>query len=185
MKNNKTKIKKCHSRIHKKKKLNNKLKKDNIDNIIDETILFNSINDKLEKIGIYLLDLKVRNISNNKKVYGVIFIKGGSVSHNHCIDTTREIQECIRVNGYDDGDYTITISSAGFRWKFNDRYELFENMPIKIKYKSGDNFITTYAILKEARDDYIVISVIDENNIFNEKSIKVLKSDILKTRLNC
>ena len=111
--------------------------------------------------------------------------KKESVSHTHCIETTRIIQECIKSNGYDEGDYTITVSSAGFRWKFDSRYELFEDMPIKIKYRNGEDFVTTYAVLKEAKDDYIVISVIDEENITNEKNIKILKNDIIKARLNC
>lgn len=87
----------------------------------------------------------------------------------------------IKNNGYDEGDYTITVSSAGFRWKFDDNYELFEDMPIKIKYKvDDDNYITTTAILKEAKDDYIIIKN-DDDNI----DIKILKSNIIKTRLNC
>ena len=134
----------------------------------------------IEKHNIYLLDLKVLAVKDNKKVYAVIFKKKESVSHNHCIEATRVIQEVIRSNGYDDGDYTITVSSAGFRWKFDDNYELFEDMPIKIKYKADDdNYITTAAILKEAKDDYIIIE--NDENI----NIKILKSNIIKTRLNC
>ncbi|WP_300703429.1 ribosome assembly cofactor RimP, partial [uncultured Brachyspira sp.] len=153
-------------------------------NIIDEALLFNEIKSILEKNGIYLLDLKVRCISDNKKVYAVIFRKKESVSHSHCIETTRLIQKSIKSNGYDEGDYIITVSSAGFRWKFNDRYELFEDMPIKIKYKDGEKFITVSAVLKEAKDDYIIITVFDENNIIDEKNIKILKSDIIKSRLS-
>ena len=53
-------------------------------------------------------------------------------------------------------------------------------MPIKIKYKvDDDNYITTAATLKEAKDDYIIIN--NEDNI----DIKILKSNIIKTRLNC
>ncbi len=188
-KNNKIKPQKQkeYGREPKKKKFpkKEKLNKKTDDNIIDENLLFDGIKDVLENKGIYLLDLKVRNISDNKKVYGVIFKKKESVSHTHCIETTRIIQECIKSNGYDEGDYTITVSSAGFRWKFDSRYELFEDMPIKIKYRNGEDFVTDYAVLKEAKDDYIVISVIDEENITNEKNIKILKNDIIKARLNC
>ncbi|WPC38122.1 ribosome assembly cofactor RimP [Brachyspira hyodysenteriae] len=167
----------------KKDKASNTNKIEN--NIIDEAVLYNGIKDILEKSNIYLLDLKVRAISDNKKVYAVIFKKKESVSHTHCIETTRKIQDCIKSNGYDEGDYTITVSSAGFRWKFNDRYELFEDMPIKIKYRSGEEFITSYAILKKSEDDYIIITVTDEDNVINEKNIKILKKDIIKARLNC
>ena len=187
--NNKTRPQKQkeYGREPKKKKLKSKEKSNKkIDNnIIDEALLFNSIKDVLEENNIYLLDLKVRAISDNKKVYAVIFKKKESVSHTHCIETTRKIQDCIKANGYDDGDYTITVSSAGFRWKFNDRYELFEDMPIKIKYKSGDEFITAYAMLKKSEDDCIIITVTDEDNVINEKNIKILKKDIIKARLNC
>ena len=190
MNNKNSKVKpqkqKEYGRLPKKKKLqNNKEKSNKTTPIIDEVLLFNGIKDILEKDGIYLLDLKVRAISDNKKVYAVIYKKKESVSHTHCIETTRKIQECIKQNGYDEGDYTITVSSAGFRWKFNDRYELFEGMPIKIKYRDGDNFIISYAELKEAKDDYIIINVFDEDNIINEKNIKILKNDIIKARLNC
>lgn len=189
-KNNKVKPQrqKEYGREPKKKKLKNnkeKLSKKTDNNIIDETILFNGIKDVLEGNNIYLLDLKVRAISDNKKVYAVIFKKKESVSHTHCIETTRKIQECIKANGYDEGDYTITVSSAGFRWKFDDRYELFEDMPIKIKYKDGEDFITVSALLKEAKDDYIIITVAYEENVINEKNIKILKKDIIKARLNC
>ncbi|MEI0486224.1 ribosome assembly cofactor RimP [Brachyspira intermedia] len=189
MNNNKTKPQKQkeYGREPKKKKLKNKEKSNKkIDNnIIDEALLFNGIKDVLEENNIYLLDLKVRAISDNKKVYAVIFKKKESVSHTHCIETTRKIQDCIKANGYDDGDYTITVSSAGFRWKFNDRYELFEDMPIKIKYRSGEEFITAYAMLKKSEDDCIIITVTDEDNVINEKNIKILKKDIIKARLNC
>ena len=187
--NNKTRPQKHkeYGREPKKKKLKSKEKSNKkIDNnIIDEALLFNSIKDVLEENNIYLLDLKVIAISDNKKVYAVIFKKKESVSHTHCIETTRKIQDCIKANGYDDGDYTITVSSAGFRWKFNDRYELFEDMPIKIKYKSGDEFITAYAMLKKSEDDCIIITVTDEDNVINKKNIKILKKDIIKARLNC
>ena len=188
-KNNKTRPQKQkeYGRDTKKNKQYNKEKQNKKSevNIIDETVLFNGINDILEKKGIYLLDLKVRCISDNKKVYAVIYKKKESVSHTHCIETTRIIQDCIKNNGYDEGDYTITVSSAGFRWKFDDRYELFEDMPIKIKYRNGDEFVTSYAVLKEAKDDYIIITVTDEDNVMNEKNIKISKTDIIKARLNC
>ncbi|PTY40452.1 ribosome assembly cofactor RimP [Brachyspira hampsonii] len=175
-----------YGREPKKKKFKKEKSIKKIDNnIIDEAVLFNGIKDVLEENNIYLLDLKVRAISDNKKVYAVIFKKKESVSHTHCIETTRRIQDCIKANGYDEGDYTITVSSAGFRWKFNDRYELFEDMPIKIKYKSGDEFITAYAMLKKAEDDCIIVTVTDEDNVINEKNIKILKKDIIKARLNC
>lgn len=185
--NNKTRPQKQkeYGREPKKKKLKNKIDKKTDNNIIDEILLFNEIKDILEKNDIYLLDLKVRAISDNKKVYAVIYKKKESISHTHCIETTRKIQDCIKSHGYDEGDYTITVSSAGFRWKFNDRYELFEDMPIKIKYKDGDKFTTVSAVLKEAKDDYITITVTDEDNIFDEKTIKILKNDIIKSRLNC
>ena len=188
--NNKTKPQKQkeYGREPKKKKLKanrDKLNKKADIKIIDENLLFNEIKYILEERGIYLLDLKVRAISDNKKVYAVIFKKKESVSHTHCIETTRIIQDKIKSNGYDEGDYTITVSSAGFRWKFNDRYELFEDMPIKIKYKDGEEFVTASAILKEAKDDYIIITVTDEDNVINEKNIKILKNDIIKSRLNC
>ncbi|WP_295159843.1 ribosome assembly cofactor RimP [uncultured Brachyspira sp.] len=170
-----------------KKKKFKKEKQNKENNIIDEVLLFNAVKNILEGNGIYLLDLKVRAISDNKKVYAVIFKKKESVSHTHCIETTRKIQDCIKQNGYDDGDYTITVSSAGFRWKFNSRYELFEDMPIKIKYKIDDEFIICSAVLKETYDDYIIITVFDENNMLNDKkkNIKILKDDIIKARLNC
>ena len=174
-----------YGREPKKKKIKKEKTKKADTNIIDEVLLFNCINNKLENNNIYLLDLKVRCISDNKKVYAVIYKKKESVSHTHCIETTRLIQEAIKSNGYDEGDYTITVSSAGFRWKFNDRYELFEDMPIKIKYKEGEGFTTAYAVLKEAKDDYIIVSITDEDNIINETDIKILKSDIIKARLNC
>ena len=127
-----------------KKKKVKPVKKDEV-KVIDQELLFENAKKLIEKHNIYLLDLKV---------------------HNHCIEATRVIQEVIKNNGYDEGDYTITVSSAGFRWKFDDNYELFEDMPIKIKYKADDdNYITTAAILKEAKDDYIVINNDDNVDI--------------------
>ena len=77
MNNKNSKIKpqkqKEYGRLPKKKKLqNNKEKSNKTTPIIDEVLLFNGIKDILEKDGIYLLDLKVRAISDNKKVYAVI-----------------------------------------------------------------------------------------------------------------
>ena len=88
------------------------------------------------------------------------------------------------MQGFDDGDYSITVSSAGLRWKIEDRFELFVNMPIKIKYRvksevDEDTFITTFAILKEDNDEYIIIE--DED----DKIVKIEKYDIIKTRLDC
>ena len=184
-KNRKPQKQKEYSREPKKKKLKKEKIKKADTNIIDEMLLFNCINGVLEKNNIYLLDLKVRCISENKKVYAVIYKIKESVSHSHCIETTRIIQEAIKSNGYDEGDYTITVSSAGFRWKFNDRYELFEDMPIKIKYRNGEDFVTAYALLKEAKKKKKNISITDEDNALNEKNIKIFKNDIIKARLNC
>lgn len=191
MKNNKIKPqrKKEYGRGESKKK--NNLKKDLNNgkekiNIVDETILFEKSADILEKNNqIYLLNLKVGAIKDNKKVYAVIFKKKESVSHSHCIEATRVIQSVIKAEGFDEGDYTITVSSAGFRWKIESRFELFEDMPIKIKYKikfknnNEDKIIMEIGILKEAKEDYIIF----ENE--DKEIIKILKEDIIKARLNC
>ena len=191
MKNNKNKPqrKKEYGRGESVKKKKNNLKKDLNNkekiNIIDETILFEKSANILEKENrIYLLNLKVGAIKDNKKVYAVIFKKKESVSHSHCIEATRVIQSAIKSAGFDEGDYTITVSSAGFRWKIEDRFELFEEMPIKIKFKikdkdKEDKIITESGILKEGKEDYIIF----ENE--NKETKKILKNDIIKTRLNC
>lgn len=156
----------------------NNIKKSETVNIIDEAILFEKTKNILEENKIYLLNLKVGAIKDNKKIYAVIFKKKESVSHSHCIEATRVIQQIIKAEGYDEGDYTITVSSAGFRWKIEDRFELFEDMPIKIKHKSEEKIITESGILKEAKEDYIILELED-----NDKKIKI--KDIIKTRLNC
>ena len=185
MKNNKIKPqrKKEYGRGENKKKNNLNNSKEKI-NIIDETILFEKSANILEKDNkIYLLNLKVGAIKDNKKVYAVIFKKKESVSHSHCIEATRVLQSVIKSCGFDEGDYTITVSSAGFRWKIENRFELFEEMPIKIKFKIKDNeedkIITESGILKEAKDDYIIFE--NEDN----EIIKILKEEIIKMRLNC
>lgn len=194
MKNNKIKPqrKKEYGRGESVKKKKNNLKKylnKNINNskekinIIDETILFEKSANILEKESrIYLLNLKVGAIKDNKKVYAVIFKKKENISHSHCIEATKIIQQIIKAEGYDEGDYTITVSSAGFRWKIENRFELFEDMPVKIKYKNEDKIITEsgiLGILKEAKEDYIILEL--ENEI--KKTIKI--KDIIKARLNC
>ncbi|WP_432632544.1 ribosome assembly cofactor RimP [Brachyspira sp.] len=183
MKNNKIKPqrKKEYGRGENRNKKKNNLKNKEKINIIDETILFEKSANILEKDNkIYLLNLKVGAIKDNKKVYAVIFKKKESVSHSHCIEATRVIQSVIKSCGFDEGDYTITVSSAGFRWKIEDRFELFEEMPIKIKFKiKEDKIITENGILKEAKEDYIIFE--NEDN----EIIKILKEDIIKTRLNC
>ena len=187
MKNNKIKPqrKKEYGRGENKDKKKNLKKSTNEKvNIVDEKILFEKSANILEKESqIYLLNLKVGAIKDNKKVYAVIFKKNESVSHSHCIEATRVIQSIIKSAGFDEGDYTITVSSAGFRWKIEERFELFENMPIKIKYKINnegeDKIITESGILKESKEDYIFF----ENE--DKEKRKILKEDIIKTRLNC
>lgn len=188
-KKNKPQRKKEYGRGESVKKKKNNLKKDLNNNkekinIIDETILFEKSANILEKENqIYLLNLKVGAIKDNKKVYAVIFKKKENVSHSHCIEATRVIQSTIKSAGFDEGDYTITVSSAGFRWKIEDRFELFEEMPIKIKFKIKDKeenkIIAENGILKEGKEDYIIF----ENE--NKETKKILKNDIIKTRLNC
>ena len=183
MKNNKIKPqrKKEYGRGENKDKKKNLKKSTNEKiNIVDETILFEKSKDILEKESqIYLLNLKVGAIKDNKKVYAVIFKKKENVSHIHCIEATRVIQSTIKSAGFDEGDYTITVSSAGFRWKIENRFELFEDMPVKIKYKNEDKIITESGILKEGKEDYIIF----ENE--NKEIKKILKNDIIKARLNC
>ena len=158
----------------------NNIRKNETINIIDETILFEKSKNILEKNKIYLLNLKVGAIKDNKKIYAVIFKKKENISHSHCIEATKIIQQIIKAEGYDEGDYTITVSSAGFRWKIENRFELFEDMPVKIKYKNNeDKIITESGILKEAKEDYIILEL--ENEI--KKTIKI--KDIIKARLNC
>ena len=184
MKNNKNKPqrKKEYGRGENKDKKKFKKDKNEKINIVDETILFEKSANILEKENqIYLLNLKVGAIKDNKKVYAVIFKKNESVSHSHCIEATRVIQSAIKSAGFDEGDYTITVSSAGFRWKIEERFELFEDMPIKIKYriKEEDKIITESGILKEGKEDYIIF----ENEV--KEIRKIFKENIIKTRLNC
>lgn len=186
MKNNKIKPqrKKEYGRGENKDKKKNLKKSTNEKiNIVDETILFEKSKDILEKESqIYLLNLKVGAIKDNKKVYAVIFKKKENVSHIHCIEATKIIQQTIKAEGYDEGDYTITVSSAGFRWKIENRFELFEDMQVKIKYRINNEenkIITESGILKEGKEDYIIF----ENE--NKEIKKILKDDIIKARLNC
>ena len=186
MKNNKIKPqrKKEYGRGENKDKKKNLKKSTNEKiNIVDETILFEKSKDILEKESqIYLLNLKVGAIKDNKKVYAVIFKKKENVSHIHCIEATKIIQQIIKAKGYDEGDYTITVSSAGFRWKIENRFELFEDMQVKIKYRINNEenkIITESGILKEGKEDYIIF----ENE--NKEIKKILKNDIIKARLNC
>lgn len=196
MKNNKSKPQRQkeygrgNNRNQKTKKINkNNLNKKEAVNIIDEGILFEKSKNILEKNNrIYLLNLKVGAIKDNKKVYAVIFKKKENVSHSHCIEATRVIQSVIKSEGEDEGDYTITVSSAGFRWKIEERFELFEDMMIKIKYKNGDKIITESGILKEAKEDYIIVNLKNEKSEVGEKyekKEKILKENIIKLRLNC
>ena len=175
-------------RNNKNNKINNLDKKETV-NIIDEGILFEKSKNILEKNNqIYLLNLKVGAIKDNKKVYAVIFKKKENVSHSHCIEATRVIQSVIKSEGEDEGDYTITVSSAGFRWKIEDRFELFEDMMIKVKYKNGDKIITESGILKEAKENYIIVDLENEKSEVGEKyekKEKILKENIIKLRLNC
>lgn len=175
-------------RNNKNNKINNLNKKETV-NIIDEGILFEKSKNILEKNNrIYLLNLKVGAIKDNKKVYAIIFKKKENVSHSHCIEATRVIQSVIKSEGEDEGDYTITVSSAGFRWKIEDRFELFEDMMIKIKYKNGDKIITESGILKEAKENYIIVDLENEKSEVGEKyekKEKILKENIIKLRLNC
>lgn len=175
-------------RNNKNSKINNLNKKETV-NIIDEGILFEKSKNILEKNNrIYLLNLKVGAIKDNKKVYAVIFKRKENVSHSHCIEATRVIQSVIKSEGEDEGDYTITVSSAGFRWKIEDRFELFEDMMIKIKYKNGDKIITESGILKEAKENYIIVDLENEKSEVGEKyekKEKILKENIIKLRLNC
>lgn len=177
--NKKPQRQKEYGRGDKNNKKNNRKDNKKEINIIDEEILFEKSKNILENNNkIYLLNLKVGAIKDNKKIYAVIFKKKENVSHVHCIEATRVIQNIIKSEGYDEGDYSITVSSAGFRWQFEDRYELFEDMPIKIRHKNENNeIITEKGILKEAKEDYIILE--------NDKIIKILKKDIIKTRLNC
>lgn len=186
MKNNKRIIQKQKEygrgdKANRRKKAGNKnnIRKNETINIIDETILFEKSKNILEKNKIYLLNLKVGAIKDNKKIYAVIFKKKENISHSHCIKATKIIQQIIKAEGYDEGDYTITVSSAGFRWKIENRFELFEDMPVKIKYKNEDKIITESGILKEAKEDYIILEL--ENEI--KKTIKI--KYIIKARLNC
>lgn len=164
-----------------------KNKKNHTKKCVNEEILYKDVITKLENnYDIYLLDFKLKSIKDNNKIYAIIFKKEGSISHKHCIDTTKVIQECIKMQGYNDGDYSITVSSAGLRWKIEDRFELFIDMPIKIKYRiennnneeNNDTFITTYAILKEVSNEYIIIEDEDDNNV------KIKKENIIKIRLD-
>lgn len=154
------------------RKINNK-------KIVNEEILLKESSEKLEKENkIYLLSLKLFSNKDNQKIYAIIFKKKENISHKHCIEATKVIQSMIKKQGFDEGDYTITVSSAGFRWKFDDRFELFEDMPIKIKYRDNEDIIVSSAILEKSNEEYIIIKNEDDKNI------EINKKDIIKTRLN-
>lgn len=167
-----------------KKYKTNKEQKKKVLKIVDEKILLNRSYKSLEKKEIYLLELKMVSLSNKDiHIYAVIFKKQNNknpnISHEDCIIATKHIQENIKKEGFDEGDYAITVSSAGFRWIFDSNYELFVNMPIKIRYKNeNEESITVKTIMKDAKEDYIVIGNDELENI------KILKKDIIKARLN-
>ncbi len=143
--------------------------------------------ENLKKEDINLLELKMRVTKGNADVYAFINKKEG-VSHKDCIIATKIIQSSIDSEGFDHEDYGITVSSAGLNWTFksDDEYEIFLGNNIKIKFfeDNENNSIDELdakifnAKLIENDETSILIETLDE------KKIRVLKKNIIKTRLN-
>lgn len=148
--------------------------------IISKEVLFERASKELKNSNIFLLEAKTVILNKmDNHIYAVIH-KMPSVSHEDCVHTTKIIQDILDDLSFDTDDYSITVSSAGFTWVFKSdiEYEIFVNNNIKIKYKDDEKNTTIEAILKENSSDYIII----ENKNKTEK--KLLKTDIIKTRLN-
>jgi len=140
------------------------------------------------KEDIHLLELKMRVTKGDAHVYAFINKKDG-VSHRDCIMATKIIQASIKSEGFDDEYYSITVSSAGINrtFKSDDEYEIFLGSDIKIKFFTDDdnnnskddkNTETFNAKLIETDGSSILIEIEDD------KKIRVLKKNIIRTRLN-
>lgn len=159
-------------KISKKEKSNNKV-------IEQEKLLELSTQVLMEK-NIYLLESKMRTIRNDTHIYAVIHKKDEATTHNDCIAATKVIKEIISAEGFDEDDYSITVSSTGFDWIFKSdlEYQIFINNKVKIKYedKEQDKNITLIGTLKENNEDHIIIE--------NKEAIKIMKKSIIKVKLN-
>lgn len=155
---------------------------------IEDIKLFTISKNNMLKEDIHLLELKMRVTKGDVHIYAFINKKNG-VSHRDCIMATKIIQSSIKSEGFDDEDYSITVSSAGINrtFKSDDEYDIFLGSDIKIKFFTDDdnnnskddkNTKTFNAKLIEVDDTSILIETEDD------KKIRILKKNIIKTRLN-
>ncbi len=148
--------------------------------VIDQEKLLELSTALLMEKDLYLLECKMKTIRDDTNIYAVIHKKDGATTHIDCITATKAIKEIIAAEGFDEEDYSITVSSTGFDWIFKSdlEYQIFINNNVKIKYEDTeqDKNITLMGTLKENNEDHIIIE--------NKETMKVMKKYIIKIKLN-
>lgn len=146
--------------------------------IIDSEYLRKELEKKLVQTNLDLLYVCALSLrTSGPKVDAVIYSKEG-VSHDNCADVTREIKKIINDKGLSGDDYTITVSSPGFKWKFasDKEFEIFKNAPVKITYTREASKIigskTVCGILLGNKQGEIEIENERENISVSKKAIE-------------
>ncbi len=151
--------------------------------LIEKDYLENILSLELDKLEIHLVYIEIKLLKSiGARIEATIFRDSG-ISHDDCSLTTKMIKSVIDEKYNNADEYTITVSSPGFKWLFRGQkeFEIFQNAPIKVVYTKAAS-----EIIKAKTMTGILLSSDDESiEIENEKNnMTISKSAISKIYLN-
>ncbi len=151
--------------------------------IIEKAYLYEKLEKVLDKENTVLLYLDIKILrSIGAKIEAIIYKEEG-LSHQDCSEATTIIKSIIDEKYQNADEYTITVSSPGFKWLFRSEkeFKIFKNAPIKVIYNKKAS-----EILKAKTVTGLLLSYDDESiEVENEReNICISRNAIEKIYLN-
>ncbi|MFN1834012.1 ribosome maturation factor RimP [Balneola sp. MJW-20] len=120
-----------------------------------------------EEKGMFLVDIDIKSGNKMTEVWIYLDAEDRGVNLDECADVSRELGFLLDAHETMTNKYRLNVSSPGLSRPLSDPRQYPKNIGrvAKVKYKEGDTYEKTVAILTDVNDERIVLTDEDENFI--------------------
>lgn len=116
---------------------------------------------------LFLVDLDIKSGNGMTEVWIYLDAEDRGVNLDECADISRELGFLLDAHEMMNNKYRLNVSSPGLSRPLTDSRQYSKNIGrvAKVKYKEGDAYEKTVAILTDVNDERIVLTDEEENLI--------------------
>lgn len=145
----------------------------------DKKILIDKIKDLVDKQGMELVEVNIKNSAN--PILEVIIYKENGVNLDDCTNISRQIDSSLALDDYFNNSYNIEVASPGLDRNLSNPDDYRRNLNKKVTlslYSKIDGKKLFTGLLNSYNETHVIIDLEDEIKDFEIKNIASMKQYI-------